>query len=163
MNIDEMPAGQELDVLIAEKVMGWIRHERETEWDHIISVHWTMPNSTTVLDFPRFSQDIAAAWGVVAEITKNKNGVSLRLVGPEYADGWMFVQGWHATFIEPTYTFTDVGEGATADTASLAICRAAYKFIEGQRGDGRQGDDRLAENVTLEADAFQAQVEACYG
>ena len=131
MNVDEMPAGQELDVLIAEKVLGWIRHEQETEWDHIISVHWTMPNSTTVLDFPRFSQDIAAAWEVVEQITR-PYGVSLRLVGPEYADDWTFSSGWHATFIESRYTFTDVGEGSTADTASLAICRAAYKFVEEQ-------------------------------
>lgn len=110
MNIDEEPAGPRLDTLMADRVMGW---------------HTSTPGPWSPSGY------LPDAWRVVIELTKNY-GVSLRLVGPQYADGYVIASGWHATFIEPTYTFTEVGEGATAGTASLAICRAAYKFIEGQ-------------------------------
>lgn len=110
MNIDEMPARRELDALMAERIMGW-----HTGASRPWSPSGYLPD----------------AWRVVIELTKNY-GVSLRLAGPQYADGYTITSGWHATFIEPTYTFTDVGEGAIADTASLAICRAAYKFVEEQ-------------------------------
>ena len=146
MNVDEMPAGPRLDALIAEKVMG-LRVRLRTDIpiekyeDHrppfSETYECTIQSPSTGESIEvwtptlNYSDDIAAAWEVVAEITQT-HGVSLRLVGPEYADDWIFSSGWHATFIESRYTFTDVGEGATADTASLAICRAAYKFVEEQ-------------------------------
>ena len=33
MRIDEMPAGREMDVLIAENIMGWAVHQRNTAGD----------------------------------------------------------------------------------------------------------------------------------
>jgi len=142
-SVDEMAAGPRLDTLVAEKVMG-LRTRRRTDIPSEKYEETRPPFSETyegAIQLPstgesvqvwtptlNYSRSIEDAWEVVDEVTKN-HGVSLRLAGPEYADGWTTAQGWHATFIESDYTFTDVGEGSRADTPALAICRAAYKFV----------------------------------
>ena len=136
MDIDEIRVGPEMDALIAEKVMRLTIRCNEQDWPE--SYAGTIQSPTTGkpvevwVSIPNYSD--MSMIDVVNEIT-TRHQVSLRLVGPEYANGWAFASGWHATFIEPTYTFTDVGEGATGETPALAICRAALKFMEQQRGD----------------------------
>jgi len=133
-SIDEMPAGQELNELIGKEVMGW--HIEPLPEEYQISGSWIDGSGCHVRNHAPenpladwgASQLILCAWDVVEEVISRYH-VSLRLVGPEYADGWTTAQGWHATFIESNYTFTDVGEGSRADTPALAICRAAYKFV----------------------------------
>jgi hypothetical protein len=124
--IDAMPAGREMDALVAERVMGWVRHpdsmyrhwcERQPDGtlrflDQCEPLHTVRPWHP--------STDIAAAWEVVE-----------KLRGESFP--WEFSLGWR--HIEPFVSF-----GRTAnqkdeigfshgETAPLAICRAALKTV----------------------------------
>ena len=109
-----MNAGRELDALVAEKVMGWVDYDTDTEsWrigESDLGTHWRP------VEGARFSKDIAAAWEVVGYMRAK--------------DEWAFSLGtdtdgdWDATFWEGD-TFHD----ATADTAPHTICLAALKAI----------------------------------
>jgi hypothetical protein len=134
---DDLPAGRELDALIAEKVMGyrwltkWMGEPGEylespdgflAGWrrsDGGITGHLDGVAKNTVLR--PYSTDIAAAWEVVEKITSSgrlMGGVTKRLNGKysalvsEQLGGGVFVMS------------DDV------DTAPLAICRAALKAVE---------------------------------
>lgn len=75
MRIDEMPAGREMDVLIAEKVMGWAIHSRNTAW--WVKVTDENEVTTEVMGFTygkdRFapSTNIAAAWEVLRKLQQD--------------------------------------------------------------------------------------------
>lgn len=57
-----MPAGRELDALVAEKVIGWRRIElHET---------WRSPSGETTPHFPAYSTDIAAAYEMERAISE---------------------------------------------------------------------------------------------
>ena len=114
--IEQMPAGRELDTLVAEKVLRWKRQERgrssSLPWPHWIS------DGTTYLELPRFSEDVGDAWEIVRELIKRGLHVSLD------SDG----SGWTADFTpNPLVTFF-----TCADTAPLAICRAALRVVENE-------------------------------
>jgi hypothetical protein len=151
MNIDEMPAGTELDVLIAE-ALGYVRilvgaakKNPPGAETFVFTVADKVPSFADGVyirhvsggDFRRFapSTDIAAAWEVVR--TLNQRGYTLRLAGPEIPDttGYFIEESWGAAFVEPQYAFTDVGQNqGRGSTPSLAICRAALKVMaEGQK------------------------------
>lgn len=111
-DIDAMPAGPEMDALVAEKVMGWEVHPRNT-------AHWRRKGDDgcdyrvmgDVGDW-RPSRDIAAAWEVV-EKTKHLVPV-IRLCGNGLE--WM-----------ASYTMS--GAYSVAETPMLAIVRAALKAV----------------------------------
>jgi len=103
MNIDEMPAGREMDSLIAEKVLDcWV------------------PNSELIInkrdrqtyEMPHYSTDIAAAWEVVEKIGGGHTVIRYR-------------DGSYRCIHERTM------DAASAETAPLAICRAALKLVMG--------------------------------
>lgn len=94
MNIDEMPAGREMDELVFVKVMD--RDPREV-------------NNGIM---PRYSTSIEAAWEVVEIL---RNGFDICLI-PD--------SGWSAQFYPG-----GIPKGANAQTAPLAICRAALKAV----------------------------------
>lgn len=122
MTIDEMPAGREMDALVAEKVMGWKR-----EW---------VTNSATLMrrevfcppgvigwissgekdgipnEVPYYSTSISAAWEVVEKMEADGVGCKLSNYAP----------GWRAEF------YKNEGD-AGADTAALAICRSALRAV----------------------------------
>lgn len=104
----EMPAGRELDALVAEKVMLWVVDR--------LSNHWCgVPTNGTALpsDIPSYSTDIGAAWEVVEKMrTHSDVQVWVRFV-------WelpMSARGIHALL---------------ANLSPEAICRAALKASEG--------------------------------
>lgn len=59
-----MNASYELDVLIAEKVMGWRRRPPESS-NPRSQKNWYRPGLSHPVVLPAFSKDIAAAWLVV--------------------------------------------------------------------------------------------------
>lgn len=100
MNADQMPAGLELDRLVAEKVMGWHRDcDRWMAGDQMRGWAFEWNPST----------NIAHAWEAVDRILSNQ-GRNLNL---QVKAGTCFAH------------FCGTTEGARADTPPLAICRAA--------------------------------------
>lgn len=110
-----VPAGREMDALIAEKVLGWgvLRND--------IYVYIPRPNEAPDerLDELKWypSNDIAAAWDVVEKFMPYKSP-SLYVVGVMWYCFFALKTG------EGLFTGTNILE-ARASTAPLAICRAA--------------------------------------
>ena len=115
-NVDTMPAGREMDALVAERVMGWYR----------VGAMWCKgansfaAQAEEVAGCPKIwtpSTDIAAAWEVVEKLREK---------------AWVSVTSGKTG--NPCYCEVDVVGGeiwhVTADTAPLAICRAALKLCE---------------------------------
>src|SRR3990167_6351484 len=112
MDIDAMPAGRTMDELVAERVMGYeCDCEGGTKSD--CPIHGRQPRSLN-----RYSTDIFDAWQVVQEI-----GL---IVGKEIISipdsKWVARNSW-----------ADIGIRAVAETAPLAICRAALKIANEHR------------------------------
>ncbi len=131
-NIDEMPAGRELDALVSEKVMGWVwiafeiahttdvvrrpypgdswdvQHGRRADFTEPIAYGWDS-------NLPHYSTDIAAAWRVV---DRRKGEYTFILSYNQHEHTW-----W--VCFDPVNHYE-----ARADTAPLAICRAALKAVE---------------------------------
>jgi len=152
-DIDQMEAGPELDALVVEKVMGWRWDEDwgclippeqtakpsemwtdwQKEWDaetrsyevyrepvreNLVSGIVYSGDSSKIIT-PRYSTDIAAAWEV-----------ALRMIRVPYSYEFYLCQqtdGWDVSFQHPG----DKGGQAHGETASLAVCRAALKAVEG--------------------------------
>ena len=135
--IEAMEAGRALDVLVATKVMGLvvgrlreIPPDADDETDYTVYVNDATGEEMSGLIYgglcrggepmdgrhivPRYSKDIAAAWGVVGKL-QPKFGFALcdTLGHPP----------WTAEFIDAAYFV------AEADTPMLAICKAALKAV----------------------------------
>lgn len=128
MTVDEMPAGRELDALVAEKVMRLgVRNgdTLETQQRGIIAiwedgvVRTLMRDDISYVSLHNYSTDITAAWLVVKKL--KADGIHLWKLGEEdSAPGWTASMGLN---LKP-------GVHAWAETAPLAICRAAFKAVE---------------------------------
>ena len=121
MNILDMPAGPELDRLVAEKVMGWhlAPHPRPTPK---VLMCWfnSADEPITPEHGINFSGNIAHAWEVV-----EKMGARIGLQGPgsyDIGEEYMRFDSWACAF---TLTSGLNSPMAFAETAPLAICRAA--------------------------------------
>ena len=134
-NIDDMPAGRELDALVAERVMGFVRVTDDTsDYNHVrhgnevllppgATLHslqeWLPRKGQIPFGYfvtQRYSTDIAAAWRVWS-LPQHK--------------GWLLEQGGDCQTVYEGWR--DMEDGiwlASADTAPLAICRAALKALE---------------------------------
>ena len=110
MDIDTMPAGREMDALVAEKVMGW-----DICWAVPYKDGTKCPLRSNGEQVPHYSIDIAAAWGVVGKLLKNR---VLHVCG-SVKDGWDVWIPEVATGAAP--------KTSKCDTFPLAICRAALK------------------------------------
>lgn len=103
-----MPAGRELDRLVAEKVFG------------STAPHHIMPE----YDLPPFSTDMGAAWEVVRRMAERgfplwHLGALVTLGEPsENSVFCQFAKGWPPTWVR-----------AEAETAPQAICLAALKAV----------------------------------
>lgn len=138
-----MKPGRELDVVIAERVMGWSRrgagdhtkpeHRPSKDFPGRVINNWDSKGPHDYLEspggrsriyfcgcddigeeIPRYSSDIAATWEVVERLHKLDPDDGLKI--------W-FIGHWQASF------------GATiadADTAPHAICLAALKAVVGE-------------------------------
>jgi hypothetical protein len=155
MNIESMEAGRNLDVLVAEKVMGWTRYPEKmhpTDNRTIDGVLYCPPdfpydrNAANVV--PYFSTDIAAAWQVFAKF----NYISIANVGGDYQCKLLAFKD------KNTPERVDV----IAGTAPLAICKAALKAMALKEqqipapesplpiGEGRRLLERIYENFNYE-------------
>lgn len=123
INRDEilkMGTGSEMDILIAEHVMGWqvetdqaklkrlsryVSHPAERTW-------WREPQGGWHCDPPRYSSDISAAWQVVGMMNQRASALFLFQDSGETK----------AAFGDPDATDTDYMKGK--DVAE-AICKAA--------------------------------------
>lgn len=134
MDIDTMTAGSEMDALIAEKVMGWM-WVYKTGWELAgYPVFDKLPFDAIEYDdsdyaITPYSTDIAAAWQVVEKVFDNfaawmtvgNNPDFMRYRGKYFST----VHGGKLEYDSPSCNIT-----CYADTAPLAICRAALKAIE---------------------------------
>lgn len=130
-NIDTMPAGPEMDRLIAEKVMGWRLFNYETDEpaiDHLSSdgCAWRDAQGRDGFDGEAWkwapSADIAHAWEVVEKMEDDHE--------------WRIEndQGEQFPWLVEAMSLKDQSFGklvsAEAEAAPLAICRAALKAVQ---------------------------------
>jgi hypothetical protein len=115
----EMPAGREMDRLVAIHVLGWVKPRllEHRRGDHRLQP----PDSKQWLEPLNYSTDISAAWAVVEHLRERFGAVSLH--GQKDAFG-------HAD--EPHYFGCSVGRDdeefqvyVSEATAEVAICKAA--------------------------------------
>ena len=131
MRIDEMPAGREMDALLAEKIMGYTLSELSLpaypkyKLFDIESGEF----SGYVKEVPHYSTNIADAWEVVKRMPipfkLEKCWEKAYQIGPE---------GWSACWCTDAdcegcneNSRCTNGDDAWAETAPLAICRYALK------------------------------------
>jgi len=121
-NIDTLPAGRELDALVAERVMGWSNISRGADgddaygWNASLSGH-VPPHGR--IQIPKYSTNIAAAWEVVEK----------RLSTDGHFAFWPSVAGFSVAYHGiRTWDSEPVWE-VWAETAPLAICRAALRAV----------------------------------
>lgn len=113
MDIETLPAGREMDAMVAQQVMGMAKYEvQATILGAVLPMGEHRP--PIVPSIPAYSTDIAAAW-LVVEIMRKK--------------GFRFLL---EVFLEPTLsaTFWPYGNPVSrglGDTMSLAICRSALQ------------------------------------
>lgn len=146
VSIDEMPAGREMEGLVAEKVMGWERCIPTSVVDRPVSGvehgvgtppepckencrYVGIPGPKPRAVFPYYSTDIGAAWEVVEKMKDNQNksdsygfswNVELYYMGNEHESG----KEWSCILHGPAGSREGLGS-----TAPLAICRAALKAV----------------------------------
>ena len=116
MTIDEMPAGREMDVLVAE-LMGWTNL-----YNRFGNEMGYRPLATHSSFIPDYSADIAAAWEVIEKLHAAGRFMCLDALGFD-GEKWRCFFAW--TQIEKQQ-YPWIGE---ADTAPLAVCRAALKAV----------------------------------
>lgn len=126
--IDALPAGRELDALVAEKVFGWVWVREDTEQPDAVpylvgphggafypSVANKYPElSTAGGDIPAYSTDIAAAWEVAMRF--DSRGVTWNAYDKLYQ-------------AEVTQYKPETFASGRGETAPLAISRAALKAV----------------------------------
>ena len=145
MNIDEMPAGHEMDALVAEHVMGWteVHQDPDGEWCGKCAAlgeskwwiargewegnrrrmepwpYWTLRNYSTRVDH---------AWLVVEMafigVTPTKDKGYLAQVRRSPLD-----RAWCGEGYWPDFGSNRRFSRAYGETAALAICRAALKAV----------------------------------
>jgi hypothetical protein len=130
MRAEALVAGHELDALVAERVMGWkwcdVRLRGSTNTVRVLlpprDGYWRQDGAHDERDFARaappfYSTEIRAAWEVVEALNERGFGVEVFRYGK--AEG--LEREW----------FVSIGDTeADADTAPLAICRAALKALD---------------------------------
>lgn len=109
----EQPAGRELDEMVG-KALGL------EPTPGLYTFFGTDPTAHPV--WPHYSTDIAAAWRVVEEMDVRWEGAFVEVM--RHRDGYT------CRIFDPGYRqFQDIEASAKAETAPLAICRAALKAV----------------------------------
>ena len=118
----ELPAGRELDALIAEKVMGRVvTHPEQSSPGYLLEWSGDAYEVGGARTLPSYSTDIADAWEVVAKLETGRPHRQVRLSGYNVDEWFCDV----ALFLGEDRG-TVWGEG---NSAPLAICRAALKAV----------------------------------
>jgi len=134
LNIDEMQAGREMDALIAEKVMGLILDSDNPFMANIVVFEAnTGENTGHTQNLPHYSTEMAAAWEVAEKMPMPlelaKSYEKVYNVGPR---GWQVC--WCPNEMSQCEGCNDdcrctSGNDVWAESAPLAICRAALKIL----------------------------------
>lgn len=119
--VDNMPAGHEIDQLVAERVMGW-KYARHNGFDVPVYSYIVGPSEGGSLAPRRScsdwkpSIDIAHAWEVVEKITdpsfSGRDALGIP-ASSRFSNWWNQENLW----------------ASTSEDAALAICRAALKSV----------------------------------
>ncbi|MGZ3770069.1 MAG: BC1872 family protein [Bdellovibrio sp.] len=104
-----MKVGRELDILIAEKVMG-----KDISLEGPIPLHFRLPN---------YSTDISAAWEVVEKMKSFKQWGAFRIKFDEFRKKWSVGWEWR------DHGSSSVDHEANSESAPYAICLAALKAV----------------------------------
>ncbi len=111
----KMGPGRELDALIAERVMDFLKrpdgYYKGPDWFYSLEPEYGNMNGPKLI--PSYSTSIEAAWEVVKRMLSKNNIFQLKKIGVD----------WEADFAP----HNDYG-----DTAPHAICLAALKAVEGK-------------------------------
>lgn len=120
MNADEMEAGRELDALVAEKVMEWMWYDgrgtggpsywQDKDGEYSWCAYWNP------------STEIADAWEVVEALRDKGFIVNILIDSPE--NSTLVSCSLHKPDLYETMIVEQI-----AETAPLAICRAALKAV----------------------------------
>ncbi len=123
MSYDTMQAGEEMNRLIANKVMGWSKgHDDDCYMDGIEEV-WTDYDPVYAGRTFNPSTNIAHAWEVVEKLHIGVLPIGDGLWRAGFSDPKSFVNWWEQAEYGACETM------AEADTAPLAICRAALGAV----------------------------------
>lgn len=128
----DLPAGPELDALVAVKVMGWTR--LPDSFDGIVATRVYRDAAGHESSYlPPYSQSIAQAWEVVERMKRTSydprqfGGFVATITCTSTSDGV-----WRAAFTDWQEEDPATGRAsghAEAPTAPLAICRAAISAL----------------------------------
>lgn len=121
-DIDTMPAGPEMDRLVAVKVMGWQKPIADAAHRGNRIGPWYAGGGTWHCD--PFSTDIAHAWEVVEKLTvweHYRSGLDIEL--------WTEGGFWKCYFRRRDKDDKKQSTSVLEDTAPLAICKAALKAV----------------------------------
>ena len=122
MNIDEMPAGRDMDKLIAQKIFSWLSARlKQGLWNP--KKHDPLYYSCDEPDeVPHYSTDIVAAWKLIQRFTT-------WISPPRLASYHVLVLAWVGGGDNNEWACAIGNESSRtlASTAALAICRAALK------------------------------------
>lgn len=122
--IDKLEAGPDLDVLIAEKVMGLPR--LDTDLMGRCGTFFGSPDNPLVCHkADAYSTSISAAWQVVEKLRERFPVIRI-------GTGDLMGKFWQASFYDAYYEAVAQGKHgdfADADTLPLAICRAALRAV----------------------------------
>jgi len=118
--MSEMKASRELDALVAEKVMGWTPPTHDPKHTFSYRELWTDEHGD-FCQLPRFTERIDDAWMVVEKMAEGMDGPIINLAWCENPD----IEGWYGWVCD--MKGVGVWQAAAADTAPLAICKAALK------------------------------------
>jgi hypothetical protein len=120
---DDMPAGRELDALVAERVMLWsgVGNRPDRMSTYLGGDGWSgnrLDQGEVLSDIPYYSTAVGAAWLLVEGLDEDWC-CSLQEHPAEYNE-------WACTFAHRRDALSVSG---SANTAALAICRAALKAV----------------------------------
>jgi hypothetical protein len=135
MKIDDMPAGREMDALIAEKVFGlevyrskrdWIQTgmPHMAEWSEAVGypAYWHPPFELATY-VPEYSTNLIAAWEVVGELKNYDYWLNLTFEMTYFPSEDKTRMAWQVNFRGRKCGF------GCSDNPALAICRAALKAV----------------------------------
>ena len=140
--IIELNAGREIDILVAEQIMGW---QLETDEPKLRKLQgyfsrdegrrwWRNPEGGWYCDPPVYSSNMIAAWQVVERMTSRGQALFLSQTFEESK----------VAFDEPRATSLDC---VNERSVTVAICKAAL-IANAQRGQAGIGIDPMARSDT---------------
>ncbi|HKB42628.1 MAG TPA: hypothetical protein VKD72_39735 [Gemmataceae bacterium] len=122
---DPLPAGRELDALVAEKVMGWIDVKKQSIANafgqHVMDDYVGQPGigAPQPVLVPRYSTMIQEAWKVADKLRADAQFVAvISGKGPQGVQPWICKVNREGVFLEER-----------GETAPHAICLAALKGV----------------------------------